>query len=223
MKLTLVKKNNEAKNTKSFFLKADIDFNWKPGQYLVLKLAKLERQFTICSSPTEGQLLQITVRLREKSDFKSLLNKLKVGAIVEASGPFGMFVLEKDNKLKNNIFLAGGIGITPFRSMIKYNVDNDLRIPMSLIYSNSDSQFIFKKDLENWKRKCDYIKTVYFNSSDSGHLDYLKLLNLISELDITDTIFWVVGPKTFVNAIEDNLHKLNIPLENIKSEKFIGY
>lgn len=232
MKLVLVKKVDEARATKSFFFKPQTSFNWQAGQYIVLKIQNLERQFTIASSPTEGDLLQITARLKEGSEFKKLLDGLEIGTEVEASGPFGSFILSNHYSLvTNHLFLAGGIGITPFRSMIKYEIDKNLKTTMFLVYSNSDQEFVFKSELDSWQNENENLKIYYHDSSVSGHIDKLKIeeliahwnLNINSESGYVNSVFWTVGPKIFVDSMEDILEELKIPQDQIKTEKFLGY
>ena len=223
MNLTLIQKQYEAKDTYSFNFNSDISFDWQAGQYLILKIDDQERQLTISSSPTE-KTIQITTRIRQESEFKQKLNNLKIGEVVEARGPFGSFVLPVHSSPSTvHCFLAGGIGITPFRSMIKYNIDAKLNIPMFLIYSNSDSEFVYKKELDQWQKENDFIKIYYHNSSIFGHLDVAKLSSLISNHYSLISCFWSVGPKEFVNSMEDILEELKVPQDNIKTEKFIGY
>jgi len=235
MKLTLVKKIDEARGTKSFFFKADDKLTWITGQYIYMTLPYLNysdergdtRHFTISASPTEGDLIRITVRIRQESGYKKTLDELPLETRVEGKGPQGTFILNEG--VKNNVFIAGGIGITPFRSMIKYNIDKKLGIPMFLIYSNSDSEFIFKKELDQWQKDNNYIKVYYHNSSISGHLDSSKLSSLLTAYSLKHIAVWVVGSPPFVNAMEEVLEELKVSEDNmrssfaIKTEKFTGY
>ncbi len=232
MDIVLVKKTIEAKGTKSYFFKPQEKVDWQAGQYIVIKLNDLERQFTIASSPTEGSLLQITVRIKEGSEFKKLLDELEIGTEIEASGPFGSFVFPYNlSPIAYHLFLAGGIGITPFRSMIKYNIDQEIKNStaklshMFLIYSNSDSEFVFKKELDQWQKENDFIKVYYHNSSISGHIDELVIKKLLDHWNLVIDNFaaWSVGPRLFVNSMEDILEELKVPQDHIKSEKFGGY
>lgn len=233
MKLTLVKKTEEAKGTKSFFFNLDQEFIFEAGQYIYITLPELKyedprgdtRHFTISSSPTEGKTIRITTRIRQESGYKKTLDELEIGSTLIGRGPQGFFVLNPKNvdPTSPQIFLAGGIGITPFRSMIKFSLDTNLNIPINLIYSNSDSDFTFKSDLDLWQSQNSNLKINYFDSSQSGHLDSEKITKLLPTIDLKHATFWVVGPNTFVNAMEENLEKLNIPEENIKTEKFTGY
>jgi len=231
MFLKLIKKQEEAKDTVSFFFEPDKPFNWIAGQYIYITLPKLDypdergatRHFTISASPTEGNLISVTMRIRESSGYKKTLNNLSTGSIVEGKGPQGTFVF--DEQIKNNIFLAGGIGITPFRSMIKWNIDRKLNVPIFLIYSNSDSEFVFKSEIDEWTKNNSDLKVQYINTSESGHLNNTKIENALNDwsLDKNTSVFSVVGPNVFVDAMEDSLNKLDILDSNIKTEKFTGY
>ncbi|MEK7536364.1 MAG: FAD-dependent oxidoreductase [Patescibacteria group bacterium] len=223
MKLTLVKKMDETKDTKSFFFTANEKLSWQAGQYLYLTLDGITKQFTIASSPTE-KFIQVTTRIRKESKFKKLLNKLQIGSTIKARGPFGSFVFPIINSslLTINCFIAGGIGITPFRSMIKNIIDNKIKKDIYLIYSNSDNEFVFKKDLDKWQKENNFIKIDYIDTSVSGHLDKNSLNHYISDHSIS-SVFWVVGPPPFVNAIEDILEELKILEDHVKTEKFNGY
>jgi len=238
VKLKLVKKIDEARGTKSFFWEPEAKVDFLPGQYFYFTLPNLNypdprgatRHFTISSSPTEGNLLQLTTRIRQESGYKKTLDELPIGVIVEGEGPNGTLYLDK-NVSGTQIFVVGGIGITPFRSIIKYNIDNNLKIPMYLIYSNSDSDFVFKKELDQWQKENDYIKVSYFDSSIFGHLDKLAIEKLIenwftptgAKLVIGNSVLWTVGPPPFTDALENVFEKMKIPSDNIRSEKFTGY
>ena len=103
MKIKLIKKISEAKDTKSFFWKPEMDVNWLPGQYFYYTFPKLEfedsrgptRHFTVSSSPTEGALLRLTTRIRESSGFKKSLDKLAIGAELDSEGPSGTFIFDE--------------------------------------------------------------------------------------------------------------------------------
>ncbi|KKU38554.1 MAG: Oxidoreductase, 2Fe-2S and FAD/NAD(P) binding domain protein [Candidatus Amesbacteria bacterium GW2011_GWA1_46_35] len=113
---------DEAKDIKSFRLQPEQEMKYVPGQWFYVKLDEnLKHHFTISSSPTEN-FLQFTTKYREESDYKKALWQKRAGDSLEINGPFGSFVLdEKDTSPR--LFIAGGIGITPFRSMIKYATD----------------------------------------------------------------------------------------------------
>ncbi|MEK7498062.1 MAG: FAD-dependent oxidoreductase [Patescibacteria group bacterium] len=237
MKATLIKKVDEARATKSFVFETEKEVSYDPGQYFYFTLPKLDypdprgetRHFTISYSPTEGKNLQITTRIREESGFKKTLDSLPIGTPVEVEGPTGTFILD-ESEPGPHVFIAGGIGITPFRSFIKYVIDKQslagsagkgLKTQIHLIYSNSDSDFTFKKELEDWDRENENIKVDFIDSSKIGHLDEAMIKRLIS--DITLPTYWVVGPPLMVDAVEKILETMKISGNKIRAEKFTGY
>ncbi len=224
MILKLVNKIIETENTKSFYFEADENFVWQAGQYIYLTLGDITKQFTISSSPTE-KIIQITTRVRKSSEYKQQLDNLEMGSKTEARGPFGSFTFNAVKNLNNHVFMAGGIGITPFRSMIKFSIDKNIKTPIFLIFSNSGPDFVFKKELDKWQKENSYIKIVFIDSIVSGHIDKQKIEVFMTNwnLNSKDCIFSAVGPPPFVNSMEDILDELKISQNQIKTEKFIGY
>jgi ferredoxin-NADP reductase len=239
MKLSLITKVDEAKGTKSFFWKPDKPVNFIPGQYLYFTLPQLNypdpkgatRHFTISSSPTEGELLRLTTRIREESGYKKTLDELPLGSEIDADGPQGTFIFD-EKEPGPHIFIAGGIGITPFRSMIKYAVDKNLPTPIHLIYSNSlPEEIAFRKELLEIAKTRPTIKVDMTVSKPeeskeawdgiTGRIDE----NLIHKLtaDYVNPTFWLCGPPAMIDAMEQTLGKLNISSGRVRSEKFTGY
>jgi ferredoxin-NADP reductase len=232
MQLKLVKKVTEAPATKSFFFQAENSIQFLPGQYLYYTLPKLNypdtrgatRHFTIASSPTENGLLMLTTRIRPESGYKKTLDELPIGSLIEIQEPEGTFFFD-EKEVGPHIFLAGGIGITPFRSMIKYVADNKLLNSIYLIYSNSEGDIPFKKEFDEIAKSHPNIKIRYVDSSKDGHLDQIKINELTTnyKLEINDCIWWVCGPPPFTGAMEDILSRMKVPSGQIRSEKFTGY
>lgn len=233
MKLKLVKKVDEAKGTKSFFWETEKPVNYLAGQYFYFTLPSLKypdprgatRHFTISSSPTEGNLLRLTTRIREESGYKKTLDELEMGALIEGEGPNGEFILDENEK-GPHVFLAGGIGITPFRSMIKYSTDKNLSTQIYLIYSDStEEDMTFKKELEEISKFYPNIEIEFVFTKTQGRIDQLKIEKFIEnwKLIIANCIWWLCGPPAMVEAMEQTLGKLNISSGKVRSEKFTGY
>jgi ferredoxin-NADP reductase len=253
MKLTLVKKSDDAKGTKSFFWQTEHEVKYLPGQYFYYTLPELKypdprgptRHFTISSSPSEGSLLRLTTRIRVDSGYKKTLDELKIGQNIEGEGPNGTFILDEHEK-GNHILIAGGIGITPFRSIIKYNIDkqnssekvfkNLSQTKLYLIYSNSlPEEIAFRKELEEWTFDYPNFRTAFTVSKTEsgkstwnglrGRIDEIMLNKLIKDwkLKIGNTTFWLCGPPPMVEALEKTLGKLKITSDKLISEKFTGY
>lgn len=242
MKLTLVKKVTEAKDTKSFFWKPEKKVSWLPGQYYYFTLPRLNyddtrgatRHFTISSSPTENEIV-LTTKIREESGYKKTLDEIKIGESIEGDGPSGTFILN-ESKDEPQVFLAGGIGITPFRAFIKYAADSSLTTPLYLVYAcSTPEEIVFKKELEKLQKEYLNFKFVLTISSPQksteewsgnvGRIDEKLIVKTTSNwnVDIKNTTFWVCGPPGMVSAMEVVLNKLKISPEKIMSEKFTGY
>ncbi len=231
MKLKLISIKDEAHAVKSFFWKPESKISFLPGQYFYYTLPKLNyddsrgatRHFTISSSPSE-EYLELTTKIRPESGYKKTLAELPIGSTIEGEGPMGTFTLE-GYEFATNIFIAGGIGITPFRSMVKEIMDKNLPTKINLIYSNSDSDFIYKNELTEWSIQNRNLKISWVDSSAEGHLDKDKLKKYLEKLGtgIDNSVFWITGPPNFVDALEESVTANNVSDEHIKTEKFTGY
>jgi len=157
--LKLKEKKKIADETYDFLFSAERKMDFKPGQYLEWTLGHrhsdnrgVRRYFTIASSPTE-ESVRLGIKFYENaSTFKKSLGVLEIGREITASQLAGDFILPK-NKNRKLAFLAGGIGITPFRSMIKYLLDKNERRDMVLIYANKSAEDIAYNDIWSEARK----------------------------------------------------------------------
>lgn len=239
MKLKLTDKKDEASGTKSFFFEPEEKIDWLPGQYFYITLPKLNhedprgntRHFTNSASPTEGNIIRITTRVRPESGFKQTLNELPIGAEVQGQGPNGVFSID-EKVLGSHIFLAGGIGITPFRSIIKYTLDKNLGININLIYSNSiPEEIAFRQELEAIRNQNFKLYMTVSKPEESkekwegptGRIDENLINKLFTKEDIQKSTFWASGPPAFVLGMEGIFSKLKISPDNIRTEKFTGY
>lgn len=233
MKLKLIKKVEEARSTVSFYWEPEKEVAFKAGQYFYFTLPKLDfpdprgatRHFTLSSSPTETGYIMNTTRIREESGFKKTLNALPVGTIIEGEGPNGTFLLD-DSELGPHIFIAGGIGITPFRSIIKYVSDKNLSTQIFLIYSDSSEEDMpYKKELDDLSKSHPNIKIKFVFTKTEGRIDEDKIKSLSQNwgLEIAKCTWWLCGPPPMVDAMEQIIVKLQIPFGRVRVEKFTGY
>lgn len=253
MKLRLKNVKLEAKGTKSFFWEAENKITYLPGQYFYFTIPNLKypdprgntRHFTISSSPTEENLIRNTTRIRESSGYKKTLNELPIGSKIQGEGPNGTFILDENEK-GVHVLIAGGIGITPFRSFIKYNIDKqsladsvgkELKdIKLHLIYANSvPEEIAFQKELEEWAKNNENIKVEMTVSHPeqsqkkwgglAGRIDESMIKKLVKKwsLNIKNLNFWITGPPPMVEAVEKALGSLQITSDKVRSEKFTGY
>lgn len=224
MKLTLVKKRKDIENIKSFIFEPDENFNWKAGQYLIAKiehegqdLRGKMRFITISSAPFEKHVT-ITTRIfgKKASSFKKTLDSLNLGGFIEAKGPDGDLFI-KDLK-KTYVFIAGGVGITPFRSILKQLHFEKKQAKITLLYANKSKQILFKEELEEILKQ-GWLKIHYFISPNKITKNSLKSLNI----NLKKTIFFISGPENMIYKIKELLNSLGVNDENIKEDYFTGY
>jgi glycine betaine catabolism B len=211
------------------------------GQFAFLDIGKVYndpkgpiRHFTLASSPTEEFIL-ISTRIRN-SPYKKRLDSLQIGTTVKVRGPQGKFTLHEDHS-KPAVFLSGGIGVTPFRSMVKYATDKNLPIRIIMLDSNNNQQnILFKKDFENCATINKNLKIIYTITEvqnkdgdnewkgEKGRIDIAMLKRHLESDDIERSIFYICGPPAMVTAMRNILEQdLQITAQRIKVEEFTGY
>lgn len=240
MKLKLVKKIVNNPETTSFLFAPEGDLYFKPGQFLRYHIPSLSpdergenRFFSIAAAPFERVIRLTTKLVSNGSTFKQDLNKLNIGDSVEAFGPSGSFTLEDAEK--NYVFIAGGIGITPFRSILLNLDQSGEPLNITLLYANRSKDIIFKDELETLAKKHPEFKIYYIISDESVAqtqiTENVKLLpgkidkNLLASLLFSahSLLFYISGPEPMVQSFTKMLTGIGIPKENIKRDDFPGY
>jgi glycine betaine catabolism B len=198
------------------------------------------RHFTISSSPTEN-FIMFSTRIRD-SPYKKRVASLEEKAKVKVRGPEGQFVLHEDYS-KSAVFLSGGIGVTPFRSMIKYATDRQLPIKIIMFDSNRNKEnILFKKEFDEWANINRNLKIVYTISEinpqekssvlteendwkgEYGRIDKTMILKYVDDETLKNSIFYICGPPGMLKAMKTLIQEeLEIPKERIMVEEFTGY
>jgi len=214
---------------KSFRFKRPASFEYKPGQFMYIKIKgeskELLKHFTISSSPSEDYL-EFTKKLTG-SDFSNALGALKVGDKVGINGPFGFFTFE--GEFEKIGILTGGIGITPFRSMVRYCTDRQMATNIILLYGNHcEKDIVFKKEFEEIQEQNKKFKVIFtLSEPDDGWTGKKGRINLDvvgTEIpDYKERMFYIAGPPPLVEAMDNLLKELNLPQGQIKKEDFPGY
>lgn len=230
--LKVIDARQETPDVKSIILEKPDKFDFKPGQFVTMKLDAPGdqrggiRTLSIAASPTEN-FLMFTTRI-SASGFKQKFNSLKAGDKVNVIGPFGNFILHDDFSHKA-VLIAGGIGITPFRSMIQNAADEKLALEIDLLYSNrSFEQIAYYKEFEKLQKQNSKF-VVYHTLTDetpehwSGGIGRITEDTIMEITDADNSTFYVCGPPGMVNAMEALLKGMNISPERIKAERFEGY
>jgi len=225
MKLKLIERKIELPGVESFIFEPLEKIFWKAGQFAHYVLHHeptdnrgSDRWFTIAEAPFEGKI-RITTRFTDEtgSTFKLKLKSLVVGKNVEISNISGDFIVEDLNQ--EYVFIAGGIGITPFRAILKELEHEGKSIKVTLLYSNRDQNIVYKEELENLAKNNPSFKIHYIFSPE--HIDEAKIKDLIS--DLKKPLFYVSGPEPMVDAIGELLKKMGVAEDHLKQDWFPNY
>jgi glycine betaine catabolism B len=210
--------------------------NYNAGQYAVFDLGTKEdpegpiRSFTLASSPTEENFILISTRIRD-TPFKKKLDSLDVGISVKLTAPLGKFVLHEDHS-RAAIFLSGGIGVTPFRSMIKYATDKQLPAKIVLFDANrNQDNILYKKEFDECANSNKNLKIIYTLDipdndwkGERGYINQMMVRKYLNTIEMDNSIFYICGPPGMLNAMKKLLQvDLGVPKERIKIEEFTGY
>lgn len=224
MKFILSKKREEVPGVTTFVFAPEAPVSWQAGQYLHYVLPHeadergKERWFTVSSAPFEGTPM-ITTRLagEKGSTFKRALLALKAGDAIEADGPEGDFTLESASGPK--VFIAGGIGITPFHSMLKQADHVGEAIDATLLYANRDERIVFKQEIDLYAAKHPEFKAHYL--VDPERIDEASVRRFVP--DLAAPTFFISGPEGMVKAIGSMLEGMGVAQARIKLDDFPGY
>lgn len=233
--LTLASAEPVAKDVYDFVFRPDRRFKFKPGQYLEWTLGHKHaddrgnrRYFTIASSPTEPQVRLGVKFYPESSTFKRRLAGMRPGDTISVSHLAGGFVLPR-KKDKKMVFIAGGIGITPFRSMVQYMLDAKEKRPVVIFYSNKFKNDIAYKPLLDRAQLELGIPTLYALTDDKavgpdmyqGFIDAKLIAQAVP--DYRERTFYISGPHGMVEAFKKTLHDMGVSRFKIKSDFFPGF
>ena len=234
MRATVAEKREVAKGTLFVRFAVDDYPDYRPGAYFWVELPDrghvdekgLRRHISLASSPTERGVVGLATRLRDTA-FKRTLAELDVGDEVQVEEPKGSFLLPEDTD-EEYVFVAGGIGITVFRSMLRYIADEGLPYSVTLVYSNRDRESAaFLDELEEIERRADRVRVVLTMTDEPGwegetrHLDADVLGELVGGLD--GKTFLVAGPPQMAEAVAGSLTGAGLPEDRVLADKFSGY
>jgi ferredoxin-NADP reductase len=202
-------------------------FDYKPGQAISLAIPgdSKKRFYSLSSSPTEKGHIDVTIKAdRDNMALYGDLFNLKIGAPVDVAGPLGRFSLPEP-LAGPYFFLAGGSGVTPFRSMIKFMLDtrpttetwlfNSVRMPDDLIFKE---QFLAWSENPAFHYVPTFTRTSEYDvEGETGRIGETLLRK---HLKILEGLFFLCGPGDFVADMEHVLTGLNVPAASIRREKW---
>jgi ferredoxin-NADP reductase len=233
----LQRREEVAHGTMAFHFDKPAGFSFKPGQAIDLVLPDtavpaaqaIRHAFSIVSAPHEDQLVLAT-RMRD-SAFKNALAGLPVGAPAQVDGPFGSMTLHRKPE-RAAVFIAGGIGITPFMSMLRHAAHAGLQQRIVLLYSNrrpEDSAFLTElQRMEGENRNFRLVATM--TRMQESRLPWMGRTGLLDEAlvrqigaELPNPVYYVAGPPGMVSALTDILERVGIDSDDFRSEEFHGY
>lgn len=232
--LKLIRKSEIADQTVAFVFEKPADFVFQAGQYVVMTIPTLTfpddrrgtRSLSIASAPYENELV-FAMRITN-SGFKQTLNAMPLGGEVSVTQAIGHFVLDESDRPV--VFLIGGIGITPARSILRQAVQDGIKRPFYLFYSNrrpQDASFANElQDFPELNYKC--IDTLTNQEAadqcewqeERGYICDTMLQKYLPE--IKDPAYYIVGSPTFANAMIATLTGLGVDKDSIKQDPFTG-
>ena len=210
-----------------------------PGQYISIKILlpllnmTQIRQYSISSAPSE-EYYRISVKRETDAGLQingMISNQLHdgtpVGSFVELSAPAGSFVLPEELAVPLT-FISGGVGITPFMSMLEYLMDQQLNFPVTWVHGcRNESLHAFKEKIRDFSQRNSNLETYTFydqcteaNEAEhiyEGHPDVSKIAALSSE---QDALYFICGPSPFIQKQFNDLRKQGIEARNIRFEEF---
>lgn len=211
----------------------EVDF--KAGQYFFVTLPDvghqddkgLRRHITVVTSPNEKGVLGFATRMRD-SAFKQSLRELPVGTEVEVEQPKGDFTLPEETS-RPLVFVAGGIGITVFRSMLRYIREEQLPYRVTLIYSNRDRESTaFLDELRELEQEIPDFGLILTMTQDGGwegetlKVDAQFVKDHLEE-DLNQYTFLVAGPPAMAEGVQKALEEAGVNEENVVAERYSGY
>lgn len=219
---SVVKINTIAENTVEALIKTDNSFEFIAGQYVTITIPDLKqlpyneqfRDFTIASAPEDKGYIAIAFR-NSHSNFKKFILQNSETKNVVLNGPKGIFTLPGDESIPV-VFLAAGIGITSFRSMIRHlYLTHSVVKPTLFFYNHNRESAPYIDELETYSDSVNM--SVFYENISTKELEvYLNSYNGVNQ-------WYITGPRQFVNNSRQLLSKLHVEEKYILSEEYSGY
>lgn len=214
----------------SFRFPRPAELTYKAGQYMFVTIHSgdkdLMHPFSISSSPTEKDHIEFTKKFTP-NEYSLVLKTLKPGAWAKIDAPYGKFTFE--GEYPKITMLTGGIGITPFRSIIKYSTDARLNANIVLFYGcRTPGDIAFKQELTQMQEQNKNLKLLFtVNEPDSdwkGLVGNINIDLIKKELpDYKERVYYACGPPGMVTAMKNLVKELGLPDNQFKYEAFAGH
>jgi len=227
--MKLIKKEEVANGTFAFLFERPSRFEFIPGQFIEVALEEGSpsdpfRSFSIASAPCEEHLM-IATRIRD-SAFKQALSSLAPGTEVQIDGPYGRFGLRGDASC--HVLISGGIGVTPFRSIVIQAADERTRGNIVLFHASRDvGGAPFHEEMTDLGGRGFGFQFVPAMTRPSegwlGETGYVDAAMLARYADLSSAMYYISGPQAMVESTRDMLLKVPVASDRIVTEAFEGY
>lgn len=231
----LIKKEPIAEGTMAFHFAKPKGFEFRAGQFADVTLIEPPetdaegntRGFSLVQAPYESELV-VATRMRDTA-FKRVMKNLPIGTELKMDAPYGDFTLHK-TQTTPAVFIIGGIGVTPVRSMIAQAIHDKTAHRITLLHaSRTPAQLPLKADFEELAKKSPnftYVQIATDTATDDwqgehGRVDAAMVKKYVP--DLTKPIYYLSGPEGMVKAMRELLVGMQINEDNIRTEEFAGY
>jgi ferredoxin-NADP reductase len=227
--------SKETADVKTFRLMSPLGgvlpFSYLPGQFLTVAVLingkPVKRSYTIASSPTQHDYVEITVKHEEGGEVSGHLHThVQEGDLLESSGPSGSFIFT-GRECKCILLIGGGVGITPLMSVIRYLTDRSWPGDIFLVYScHSPRDIIFREELDYLQRRHPNLRVIVTVSQPEGADWKGPTGRITTELiarsvpDLASRYVHLCGPVSLMEAVKRMLAELGVPPERVKTEAF---
>ena len=230
MKAVFQKAQEEAPDILSYYFKPEKPLSYIPGQFIELTLPHdtpddrgIRRWFTLTSIESDGHLRITTKLSEESSSFKKHIQTLQPGDLVDIAEPMGDFVLPRDTSIPL-VFVAGGMGVTPFASMFRHLAKTNEQRTIRLLYAvRTEDDIIFQDAFEAANIHATIVVSQPSEAwgGERGHLNADHILKLAEPT--SDSLIYLTGPEPMIEELQKDLLALHIPSGNIVTDFFHGY
>lgn len=231
----LLEKRQVADGTMEFVLEKPAGFEYRAGQFFDIILPKPSEDarkmtyvhgFSFVTAPFE-QHISAATRMRPDSEFKNALKAVPDGSELQIEAVWGSFTLKKD-ETKPVVYIIGGIGITPVRSMVAQATHDKLNRKLTLLYANrGPANAAFTADLEGYAKANGQFTfvPVYTDEQVAGAEHGMVTGDMVKRhvADVQNALYYLSGPAGMVRASRDLLTELGVDEDNIRTEEFDGY
>lgn len=210
----------------------DLPFVFQPGQFLTISVTtegkEAKRSYSIASSPCCRGWCEITVKHAPHGAVSAFLHEqVKAGDLLEASGPYGKFSF-RGAEAPNIVFIAGGVGITPLMSALRYLTDQSWAGGIFLVYACASlKDVIYREELEYLVRRHPNLHVTFVLSDETSPLwtgprgFITKELLMQAVPDLSDRLIHLCGPPPMMQAVKSILSEVGVPPEQVKTETFL--